>query len=99
MIKETIKIPLYFQKLQIVVQKKLIKDDYESYVLFKKNKMVLHIKPGASPGVVAHEAVHIANYVFSECHITPDLINDEPQAYLIGWIVDRISEVIKKANQ
>lgn len=93
---KTIRIPLYFERLKIVVTDTLEKPEYESYVLFQKKGLVLHIKPNASAGVIAHEAVHIANHVFKQCGIIPDLDNDEPQAYLIGWLVNQITKFLKQ---
>lgn len=48
------------------------------------------------PDVIAHEAVHAVNmiYTFSEIKHDPD--NDEPQAYLTGWIVGEIHRAYKK---
>jgi len=95
----TIKIPLYFEKLTIKVVDELDKPEYAAYVSFFPDRMVLNITPDATPGVIAHEAVHIANYVFKQCCILPDLDNDEPQAYLIGWIVEQIAGVIERSNR
>lgn len=47
-------------------------------------------------GTIAHEAYHIANFLCTHRGIKEDLENDEPAAYLIEWIVDRIYEVCKK---
>lgn len=96
---KTIRIPLYFEKLKIVVVDKLDKPEYDAYVLFEKDKLVLFVKPDTTAGVIAHEAVHIANYVFKQCGILPDLNNDEPQAYLIGWIVKQIHKFIQSCNE
>ncbi len=51
-------------------------------------------RPGASGKLVAHEAVHLANSVFRRCCIKPDLKNDEPQAYLTGWIAGQIANAL-----
>ena len=96
---KTIKIPLYFEKLKIVIVEVLDNPEYEAYVKFEKKTMVVYVQPTASPSVVAHEAVHIANYVFIRCGIMPDLENDEPQAYLVGWIVNQISTILVKAKE
>lgn len=40
--------------------------------------------------VIAHEAIHATNWIMSDRKIVPDLINDEPQAYLLGWIVKQV---------
>jgi hypothetical protein len=94
---KTVEIPLYFEKFKIVVGD-FDSPEYEARVLFEKNMMVLYIKPQASPEIVAHEAVHIANHTFKNCGIRIDVDNDEPQAYLIGWIVKQISNTLKRFN-
>lgn len=35
---------------------------------------------------IAHEATHAADYYFRELGIKHDLYNNEPYAYLVGWI-------------
>lgn len=49
-----------------------------------------------TPGVIAHEAFHVCNYIFLDAGIKPDVRNDEPGAALTGWIVDKIYETIPK---
>jgi hypothetical protein len=39
---------------------------------------------------VVHEAVHILNRTYEHAGAKLDTKNDEPQAYLTGWIVDEI---------
>lgn len=38
---------------------------------------------------VAHECFHVLTNIFDDRGIEIDLINDEPAAYLIGWIVNQ----------
>jgi hypothetical protein len=45
-------------------------------------------KTSASVGLLAHEAVHIKNKIFSHVSLMLDTDNDEAEAYLMGWIVD-----------
>ena len=40
--------------------------------------------------LLAHEAVHVSNFVFKNIGVKLDLINDEVQAYFVGWIVDEM---------
>jgi acetone carboxylase gamma subunit len=47
-------------------------------------------------GVMAHEAVHIADFIFTNCGITHDLDNDEPFAYLVEWIINELYEFYKE---
>lgn len=45
---------------------------------------------------ISHEAFHITNFLFNRVGITPDSRNDEPQAYLLSWIVEKVYEFYKK---
>lgn len=47
------------------------------------------------PSIWAHEAVHIANMIFSSRGVTYTLENDEHLCYLVTWIVECIEQ---KAN-
>lgn len=48
------------------------------------------------PDIIAHEAVHVVNYIFDYKCIQLDLINDEPQAYLTGWVFDECYKFLNK---
>ena len=48
-----------------------------------------------TPGLIAHEACHVVNAVFKSKGVELDLEQDEPQAYLLGWVVDEIHKVWK----
>ena len=50
-----------------------------------------------TPGIIAHEALHLVNEIFLEiCHRNFDRYNDEPEAYLLCWIVNRVHEMINR---
>ena len=51
------------------------------------------------PGTIAHEAGHIANMIGESRGFLPTLINDEPMAYLIGWVADQVHDVIREAGK
>lgn len=46
--------------------------------------------------IIAHEAVHIVNQIYIDRQMKLDPDNDEPQAYLTGWVVGEISRFIGK---
>jgi len=55
------------------------------YIVFSSQQ-----KGFPTPGIIAHEAKHLVNEIFIDiCHEL-DRHNDEPEAYLLGWIVDKI---------
>lgn len=45
---------------------------------------------------IAHEVAHLVNWIFKDVCISLDLVNDEPQAYLTGWITEQIYRVKNK---
>ena len=48
---------------------------------------------------VAHELVHVVNLIYLDCDMQLDRINDEPQAYLTGYLFDKIDEFLNKINK
>lgn len=42
----------------------------------------------ATPGIIAHECKHALNAIFRYSRIDLDIHNDEPECYLLTWIVD-----------
>lgn len=78
--------------------KKLIGEDLNGFGAFctaQENKkgitqyfLIFGKKPSHS--IIAHECIHAVNWIMSDRKIAPDLINDEPQAYLLGWVVSQV---------
>lgn len=106
------KTPPYFETIKVVVCKDFTKackklkidhtvgvNGYEAITFFPKGdkKVLVMVRKNASAGVIAHEAVHIANYIFKRIDAQLDINNDEPYAYLLGWIVDCITNILKKS--
>lgn len=46
--------------------------------------------------VIAHEALHITNFILKDLNLEIDSKNDEVQAYILGWIVKEINKIKKK---
>lgn len=65
------------------------KKDVSQYWMVFDKKHIDH-------GIIAHEVVHCANWIFLDRRITPDLSNDEPYAYLVGWITKKIYQQVYK---
>lgn len=107
-IKEVI-IPIYFGTLVIIVtdnweEVNTIYDKtdidgalYEGVFFEVKNKdeYVVAIKR-TDWSVIAHEAVHVVNAIFLNCGVILNRKNDEPQAYLTGWVVNEIDKFLKE---
>lgn len=54
------------------------------------------VEKGASPGIIAHESKHTVNSIFKSVGMKLDEYNDEAECYLLGWVVNRVHEAIKK---
>lgn len=48
----------------------------------------------ARMGVVAHEADHVADEVYNYIGAVPDINNNEPHAYLVGWVAACVEEAL-----
>lgn len=108
---KVIPIPIYFGKLIIVMvdnwkevdekyNTKIDENLYEA-VMFEitdKNEYVIAIKM-IDWSIITHEVVHIVNAIFLKCGIELDRNNDEPQAYLTGWIVNEIDIFIHELSK
>lgn len=114
MTKETpIKIPIYTGWLSVVISddfeyvcKKYNVDMDAAYsgafVWTQENGRVTNfciaLKPNASNKYIAHECVHLCNNIFNIHDIKPDAHNDEPQAYLTGWLFEQVEKVLIKCR-
>lgn len=110
MIKKVIKIPIYYGDLIIYQVNKdeesFIPKDYQldnsnaysAYCKFKLvngyNKCIIVFKE-VSHEIIAHEALHITNGILKHAGVFSDFDNDEPQAYLLGWVVKQIYNTVK----
>lgn len=52
-----------------------------------------------SGSIIAHEIVHIINYIFIDVGVQLDRDNDETQAYLTGYLFTKIEKFLKKNNK
>ena len=59
-----------------------------------KYLMVFNIQPTHT--TMGHEVTHAVNWLFLDRGIEIDLKNDEPQAYMAGWITQQIYKAAKK---
>ena len=101
--KKTIKIPIYGAGLTIILDKDLTYvekkyktsclDNFGAVTLINESKYrqyVVAFTDKEHLSNIAHEIVHIKNYIFLDCAMQLDRINDEPEAYLTGWLFDEI---------
>ena len=100
-----IKVPIYLTDI-IVIETIDYKDVNEYFcinidnnlydaVVFedKRDNIILAIK-NKKQHIIVHEIVHIVNIIFKKCLIRLDLENDEPQAYLTGYIFKEINKIL-----
>lgn len=107
MIKKTFKIPIYQASVTIILDKDLsyVEKRYKTQPLkdygavtmrdgnnFKKYILAFEYNQSS---IIAHEIVHLINYLYLDCGIELDRVNDENQAYLFGWLFDKIEKIIK----
>lgn len=102
--KKIIKVPIYNGNLVLIetedfkpIEKKYNLSNtstYNAFVFAKDGKntieYIMVFRPETiDPGVIVHESVHIVNELFYNKGIKPDLLNDEPQAYLLQWVFEQ----------
>jgi len=73
--------------------------DFTGCVFSKDQKLYMTLSAEEdgypTPGLIAHESLHLMNEIFINIsHFKSDRNNDEPDAYLLSWIVNRIHELI-----
>lgn len=105
---KTINIPIYCGKLTMIfdkdlsnIQKKYKTASLENFgaVTFQDKTKYRHYVVAFSDAKhlsnIAHEIVHIKNYIYLDCAMELDRFNDEPEAYLTGWLFDEIYNFLK----
>jgi hypothetical protein len=101
-------IPIYFGYLKIIITESYdqiskkyemdIDDETYSGVFFyvkENDEYVIAIRE-VNWSVIAHEIVHCVNEIFINRGIQLDRHNDEPQAYLTGWITNQVDKFLKE---
>lgn len=63
----------------------VFEDDERYYVCFRK---YIDGTQYPTPGIIAHEAKHLVNNIFIHIQCELNLFNDEPECYLLGYVVD-----------
>lgn len=105
-----VKIPIYNCQVTIIYDKDLscISEKYGTKPLTNYGAIVLrnpwkfsHYIVGFThkqEGIIAHEVVHLVNYIFKDRGVELDVDNDEPQAYLTGWLYNKIDNFLNQNN-
>lgn len=108
MIKKKIKIPIYGCELTMILYDNLdyIEKKYNTHslkdfgaVTLKDDNSYRHYIVAFTDADhlsnIAHEIVHLKNFIYLDCAMELDRHNDEPEAYLTGWLFDLIYNFIK----
>lgn len=61
--------------------------DFDAFCFELDDDFHIAFENKAPPHIIAHEALHVTNMIWSRIGATMDIHNDEPQCYLIAWIV------------
>lgn len=107
-----IEIPIYYGYLVIIVaddfkevtKKYKIKENVDSFGAFVctntndrgHEQFLVCMAQNIPNELIAHEVVHLVNAIFARCNIELDRHNDEPQAYLTGWLFNEIEKFLNK---
>ena len=109
--KEKVVIPIYFGELVLIQVKKLsslnkkynmdLKECHAACVfdiVTKKGKLqyVVAFEKKTDDSIIDHERIHLINKIFIDRQIKLDLVNDEPQAYLMGWLFKECKKFLDK---
>jgi hypothetical protein len=100
--KTIINIPIYQCKLTVILDKDLSYvekkygttplSNYGAVTMRVPNKFCEYVMAFEYNGgtIIAHEIVHLKNYIYQDIGIESDRFNDEPEAYLTGWLFKQI---------
>lgn len=107
--KKTIKLPIYGGTLTIILDKDLsyVEKKYKTISLdnfgavtlsneSKYKEYVIAFTDKNHLSNIAHEIVHLKNQIYLDCAMQIDRVNDEPEAYLTGWLFDEIYNFFNK---
>jgi len=106
---KTIKIPIYCAKLTMIFDKDLsyVEKEYKTISLESFGAVTLSNKNNYRHYIVAftdkdhlsniaHEIVHVKNHIYVDYAMEVDRFNDEPEAYLTGWLFEQIHSFLNK---
>lgn len=107
--KTIINIPIYYGKLTIILDKDLsyIENKYKTISLEGFGAITMKDESKYRHYIVAftdrnhlsnitHEIIHLKNHIYLDCNMQIDRCNDEPEAYLTGWLFDVIYDFLFK---
>lgn len=97
---QIIEVPLYGSIISVFIEPRRRKDSFEALAFqsdVAPNSYGVVLRPDASPGQIAHEALHVAHWISEELSLGATAENDEPLAYLIQFLTDALSAAVASA--
>lgn len=66
-------------------------NNYPAFCIYNRHNVIIAYrdKKDLDAGIIAHESLHAAHHIFLEIGAIPDMNNDEPLCYLLGWIAQQ----------
>ncbi len=83
-----------FENIHMKDQRGYVSYMYSGLDEKQKHRVMIFIKPNATPGEIAHECKHAVNIVFSYRGIRLSVSNDEPECYLLDWMVTTVHRTL-----
>lgn len=57
-----------------------------------------HSKSKLTHGTISHECLHVVNFIMDYKGVVSDYNNDEPECYLLQYMVNKVYDFVKKHN-
>ena len=103
--KKVINIPIFRSKLKIVVVDSIkealeidpnANPEADSYMLDYGNGRIMVVIASNDMSTIAHECLHVKNAVWNRIGYSPQVLNDEVDAYLLDYIMTEVLKVVEK---
>lgn len=99
--KYKIELPIYYGKITVYIDNEIeligekigvdISEHVECFCYRKEpHNYIIGLKENIFYYNIVHEVVHLVNFIYEDHHIKLSKSNDEPQAYLTGYLFDEI---------
>ena len=103
--KKNINIPIFRLKLKIVVVDDIeealeinpnIDTGADSLVIDHNNGTATVVIASNDMSIIAHECLHVKNAIWNRIGYSPQVLNDEVDAYLLDYIMTEVLKVVEK---
>ena len=103
--KKDINIPIFELKLKIVVVDDIkealkinpnINTEADSCVIDYNNGKATITIASNDMSIIAHECLHVKNAIWNRIGYSPQVLNDEVDAYLLDYIMTEVLKVVEK---